>query len=60
MPIVNEISKKARNRSDLVIPVIVAGAGFRCLAFRDNKGELRHFWTETLLPLPVHILDIEN
>jgi hypothetical protein len=60
MPSVKEISKKGKKRGARVIPVIVAGAGFRSLAFRDKKGELRPFWTETLLPLPVHILDIEN
>jgi len=40
--------------------VIVVGAGFRCLAFRDAQGKLRNFWNQNILPLPVHILDPEN
>lgn len=40
--------------------VVVAGVGFRHLAFRDSQGRLRNFWTQTLVPLPAHILDPEN
>jgi hypothetical protein len=40
--------------------MIVIGAGFRCLAFRDTQGKLRNFWNQALLPLPVHFLDPEN
>jgi hypothetical protein len=40
-------------------PVVVMGAGFRCMAFRDAAGRLRNFWNEKILPLPVHFLDPE-
>ena len=40
--------------------VVVVGAGFRCMAFRDIDGRLRNFWNGTILPLPLHILDPES
>ena len=40
-------------------PFVVQYAQTRCLAYRDAAGRIRHFWKQTLLPLPVHILDPE-
>jgi len=57
---VKENLKKTKMRNGLAMPVVVAGAGFRYLAFRDSKGKLRNFWNQTLVPLPVHILDGED
>jgi len=39
--------------------VVVVGAGFRCLAYRDNHGKLRNFWNQKVLPLPLHFLEPE-
>ena len=41
-------------------PFVVQYAQKRFLAYRDAAGRIRHFWKQTLLPLPVHILDPEN
>ena len=40
-------------------PFVVQCARKRILAYRDAAGRIRHFWKQTLLPLPVHILDPE-
>jgi hypothetical protein len=41
-------------------PLVVQCSKSRFLAYRDAAGRLRHFWNQTLLPLPVHILDPED
>ena len=41
-------------------PFVVQCARKRFLAYRDAAGAIRHFWKQTLLPLPVHILDPET
>ena len=41
-------------------PFVVQCARKRILAYRDAAGRIRHFWKQTLLPLPVHILDPED
>jgi hypothetical protein len=41
-------------------PFVVQYAKKRFLAYRDAAGRIRHFWKQTLLPLPVHILDPES
>jgi len=51
---------KTNKRKFHLSPVIVTGAGFRCMAFRDAQGNLRNFWNQALLPLPVNFLDPEN
>jgi len=51
---------KINKRKSRITPVIVIGAGFRCMAFRDARGMLRNFWNQSLLPLPVHFLDPED
>ena len=40
-------------------PFVVQYARKRILAYRDAAGRIRHFWKQTVLPLPVHILDPE-
>lgn len=52
-------SKPAKTTKKRLHTFIVAGSGFRCLAFRDNQGNLRNFWNDTLIRLPVHFLDPE-
>ncbi|HWD91235.1 MAG TPA: hypothetical protein VG938_02690 [Verrucomicrobiae bacterium] len=51
---------KTTKRKFHLSPIIVSGAGFRCMAFRDAQGKIRNFWNQAILPLPVHILDPEN
>jgi hypothetical protein len=51
---------KTTKRKFRLSPIIVSGAGFRCMAFRDAQGKIRNFWNQAILPLPVHILDPEN
>ncbi len=41
-------------------PFVVQYAHKRFLAYRDAAGHIRHFWKQTLVQLPVHILDPEN
>ena len=52
-------SKPAKTTKRRLRTFIVAGIGFRCLAFRDNQGNLRNFWNDALIQLPVHFLDPE-
>jgi len=40
--------------------MVVVGAGYRTMAFRDQLGRLRNFWNGQILPLPAHVLDPEN
>jgi hypothetical protein len=52
-------AKKTPNNSLSHKLVVVIGAGFRCMAYRDARGTLRNFWNQKVLPLPVHFLDAE-
>ena len=56
----NIIVKRTSKHSFSRNLVVVIGAGFRCMAFRDAAGKLRNFWTNRLVPLPVHFLDSES
>jgi hypothetical protein len=56
---VMKISRTKRNSKSLNT-LVVAGPGYRCMAFRDRLGRLRNFWNGQILPLPVHLLDPEN
>ena len=60
LPLVASMKTKTTKRKFRLSPIVVSGAGFRCLAFRDAKGILRNFWNQAILPLPIHILDPEN
>jgi hypothetical protein len=51
---------KSNLRQNRVHPIVVHSLGSRCMAFRDQAGQLRNFWNGKVLPLPVHILDPEN
>ncbi|HXS69921.1 MAG TPA: hypothetical protein VN761_13835 [Candidatus Polarisedimenticolia bacterium] len=42
---------------DIGRAVLVQADGFRCMAFRDSKGQWRNYFSGDLLPETVKVLD---
>ncbi len=54
-------NRTKRTLSDKIFnTLVVAGPGYRCMAFRDRLGRLRNFWNGQILPRSAHVLDPEN
>ena len=57
---INKTKMMKAVKDRLLQPLVVQCFGYRCLAYRDQKGRLRNFWNQKLVPLPAHLLDPED